>query len=128
MNPHEVTPLHREAMQYLRDHPGMSYDRACEEVVPFLESRNRAARLAVAPPVKGTTRVPAYHEQAIAYMHDHPMTTYEAAIEAVQGDSAVTFHDAPAEHDNAMQYMRENPGMSYDAACDHVLANHLKRK
>lgn len=77
----------------------------------------------VAAIVAARTAAPAHHAAALAYMHQHPGTSYADAVAVAKGGAgSIDPHQAPYYHEAAMQYMFEHPGLSYDQAVAHVTA------
>jgi hypothetical protein len=92
------------ALAYMREH-GTSYDLACI--------------------LTGTRRVyPPHHEPAVAYMLDHPGTSYEAAVAVVKvrGPQAAAMDPfaTPPNHNRVVAYMMAHPGMQYAQAMEQV--------
>jgi hypothetical protein len=95
IDPHEEPAYHAAAMKYMREHPGMSYAAAAEEVFdPAADLRAKS----VLP--FGRHCFPGLHDRATKLVGENPNMTYTFAVQ----------------HEAAMQLMKDNPGMSYDEA------------
>lgn len=79
-NPHAAPPYHDRIVNYMRAHPGMSYERATAEAGAGAAPTNLVPYQRQASAVPDDPHAaPPRHGEILAYMRERPGLSYEAA-------------------------------------------------